>query len=208
MKTNIIKRQGICIQIGLMFSVEYLYLTQYDWKEVWNEEREVNQIHPSLLEKISDDPWLYYGIDRGIYSVATFANRFPQGNWICANVHPTNTGMNPYAVDDVLLPYEGNPIIWIPNMSLSDIVSSLGLTYIDALKMDIEGAEAAIFESYDWKVKPTFISVEIHSFEPFDAHRKRVMSCLFNQGYALVNEVPTNKRSEYPTVEGQFLLTS
>ena len=34
------------------------------------------------------------------------------------------------------------------------------ITYIDYLKVDVEGHEMDIFETYDWSVKPTFMKIE------------------------------------------------
>ena len=48
----------------------------------------------------------------------------------------------------------------IPCTTLDSIISECNLEYVDYLKIDAQGHDLIILQSYSWKVKPTFIKVE------------------------------------------------
>ena len=51
-------------------------------------------------------------------------------------------------------------IITVPCYTLQTYLNINNITSIDYLKMDVEGHETDIIESYDWSVFPTFIKME------------------------------------------------
>jgi FkbM family methyltransferase len=60
--------------------------------------------------------------------------------------------------------YKSGELVEVPSLSLASILEEHNLTYIDYLKMDIEGAEKAILESKDlrWMDKVGAMNIEMH----------------------------------------------
>lgn len=64
-------------------------------------------------------------------------------------------------------------------VSLDTLLSVLGHTHIDLLRLDVERAEVPILQAYRWHVKPTLISMEHHSPEG----KNIIQGILAQQGY-------------------------
>jgi len=71
----------------------------------------------------------------------------------------------------------------VPCYTLSSYIKRMGITYIDYLKVDVEGHENDIFDAYDWSIKPTFIKVE---HEHIDANK--LTKTFEDQGYIVYTE--------------------
>lgn len=56
-----------------------------------------------------------------------------------------------------------NETIKVPAMTLNSFVEKHKIDQIDLLKIDIEGHELVVLESYDWEIKPKFLKIE-HKF--------------------------------------------
>jgi len=68
-------------------------------------------------------------------------------------------------------------------MTLDSLIDKYNLTEIDFLKMDVEGHETNIMESYSWKIKPSFIKMEHQHID--DINMKRILE---EQGYIVWTE--------------------
>ena len=74
-------------------------------------------------------------------------------------------------------------VINVPCYTLSTYIKRMGITHIDFLKVDVEGHENDIFDTYDWIVKPSFIKIEhIHIDDA------KLRKNLENQGYIVFTE--------------------
>lgn len=73
--------------------------------------------------------------------------------------------------------------IEVPCYTLSSYIKRMGITSIDMLKVDTEGHEMDIFESYDWSVKPTFMKVEHQHID--DVKLRKIFE---DQGYTVYTE--------------------
>lgn len=67
--------------------------------------------------------------------------------------------------------------------TLQTFLKSNNIEYIDYLKVDTEGHEMDIFESYDWSVKPTFIKLEHLHIDDI-----KMKNLLESQGYICYTE--------------------
>jgi FkbM family methyltransferase len=70
-----------------------------------------------------------------------------------------------------------------PCMTLDTLIDQYGIEKIDFLKLDVEGHETNIIESYSWKIKPTFIKLEHWHID--DKNMKRILE---SQGYLVYTE--------------------
>ena len=208
------KNKGICVQIGIGSSAEYSFLTRPDWREINNNQETNNTQYYLPIEitnLVSDEPWLYYGIDCDPYSIIGMSLKYPEvDNWLIANITPESLGLRRVDRSWFFMCEQEEcsikPSIAIPCLSLSDALKMLDIEYIDVLAIDIEGDEVPVLESYDFKIKPCFITVEIHVWPPFENWRTRILDCLTSHGYTLVKEIKTNILMEIPTIEAQFKL--
>ena len=204
------KNRGVCVQVGIGFSAEYSFLADPNWHEVI--EKMDNKYHfpIEISSFVSDQPWLYYGIDCDPHSIIHAAEKYPDvENWLVTNIVAESKGIKrvqeSWSLEAELSPTMITPIM-IPCMTLADALKKLEIKFIDILAMDVEGDEAPILESYDFQIKPRFITVEIHVWPPFENHRSRIIDCLVSNGYTLAKEFKTNEQMDIPTIEAQFIL--
>ena len=202
-------RQGVCVQIGLHNVAEYLYLARPNWKEVMGEQEELKQIPAAVSDRFTS--WRYYGVDSDVGSVKKMLERY--GNVSAADWVHASVGV------------ASDRLMWLPSYftggqfigfacSLQRLFWLLNLSRVDVLAIDVEGAEIGIFENYDWVVKPSFISVEVHGDHGhtsvrnavlLDRHINIVDRILIGKGYEQVNKVWTNYNTTgYCTCELQF----
>ena len=73
--------------------------------------------------------------------------------------------------------------VTVPCYTLQSFCKMKDIQYIDYLKVDTEGHETDIFESYDWSVHPTLIKLE--HFHIDDLNMKRILE---SQGYIVYTE--------------------
>lgn len=66
-------------------------------------------------------------------------------------------------------------------VSLDTLLSALGHTHIDLLRLDVEGAEVPILRAYQWDLKPTLLNVEHHSPEG----KNVIQDVMTQQGYRI-----------------------
>jgi len=71
----------------------------------------------------------------------------------------------------------------LPCVTLDSLIDQHGIQRIDYLKLDVEGHETNIIESYSWRIKPTFIKLEHQHID--DINMKRMLE---SQGYIVYTE--------------------
>lgn len=177
------KNVGICIQIGLDFTVEMSYLLDSNWRKQMRRQVLDKRIPKSVSKGIAK--WRVIGVDSDKESVDRMQEQYPDIEFVCKEL---KTGKD-----------------------LEDLVEELKLDSIDALIMDIEGDEYNVLETYNG-ILPNFISVECHRWyhsetELLNMHgRNRLEPVLIgNHGMKLYRELMTNTQVEFPTVELQFI---
>ena len=187
----------IFIEIGTGRTAEWTYLIRDNWQDIARRKQRTDllrsipemwlshsrtwhgylvEAHPgnfcSLVEKTVADktlrPFLHrltfinaaisdasqfstLGIETGAFK-SLFVNRFT-----LTEAHP----YHPKAVNNTTN-------FRLFTVSLDTLLSALGHPQIDLLRLDVEGAEVPILQSYQWHVKPTILSVEHHSPEGKD----------------------------------------
>ena len=190
---------GICLQIGLNKTSEYLYLVDPTYNDF--EGDAPREIPPHISFK----SWKYYGVDCDPCSICRMleTHQFNENaEWIVAAI---NEGVDPYLfrygswfVGEV----NKHPSFYVPSISLDRLIDSLGFGKLDVLAIDIEGLEFPVFRSYSWRIKPEFIAVESH-----DEHHEELLSIMASQGYTNTLNMETNfYDGEYHTRELQFAL--
>ena len=200
-------RKGVCVQIGLGFHPEYVYFVSSNWRLAHDNQPPIHQVDSSVFEGIKDEKWEFYGIDCDPYSIAHVSKDNRQdGHWILAYISPETGGFE--EVVSLCFREKARDSMFVPKISLPDIINQFDIPHIDLLAVDIEGAEVDMFESYDWRICPKYIAVEIHSYQPLEVTRGRVVNCLERAGYTLQSETPTNQCNPFPTLEAKFMRTS
>ena len=188
---------GVCIQLGLHNTAEYLYLTEDNWKDI--EVDALNRVPHSGV-----DEWCYYGIDAEGESISMMLRQHvhnPRAIWIQSYIAPGPTQLVKYKL------FGGNeprPSYFAPTISFDKMLSELNIKRIDVLAVDIEGTEYELFEAYGWNIKPRFISVELHNTSHTDTS---FITLIESIGYDTVLYTPTNLRNgTYFTREAHFRL--
>lgn len=204
-------RQGVCVQLGLHAVAEYLYLVRPDWKEVMGEQVALKQLPGSVSDRFTS--WRYYGVDCDVGSIQKMLERYgdvASADWVGAAVGVESDRL-------MRLPgYFARGHFLGFACSLQRLFALLGLSHVDVLVIDVEGDEIGIFENYDWVVKPSFISVEVHGDHSYtsranpvllDRHLSWVHGKLTSKGYRLLKKEYTNLNTTgYCTCELQYLL--
>lgn len=194
MDTNIDDYTGVCIQIGLLNTVEMLYLTEPNWRSKIRDQSIVNQI-----PKFDYDNWMLYAVECDPLSIDVICERYKNANCrlICAHISDYsfakiqgNTLWNP------------NNDLWVPAMTLDTFVNNLSLDRIDVLKLDIESDELNVLQSYSFNIKPCYISVECHE-QMVEGITNDVKNVLESQEYDIINSFVTNDQR---TIELQAIL--
>ncbi len=70
--------------------------------------------------------------------------------------------------------------------SLSSLITVYKIQKIDFLNIDVEGNDMNVLQSYDWSVRPRFISVESSDFNPNTPHENKLYKFLYSKNYKLV----------------------
>ena len=178
-----VNRVGLCVQIGLDFTAEMAYLTRDDWRKQTRKTIVPDRIPKSVAKDF--DSWEYIGIDSNQESVDKLQEQFPNQTFVCAEIKD--------------------------GKDLDNLYKEIGISKVDVLKVDIEGDEYNLFNSYCSDIVPTFVSVECHRWyhhehEMLNMHaRNNMQGFERGNGYELFREIHTNTQVEYPTVELQYL---
>ena len=204
-------RQGICVQIGLHQTAEYLYLVRPDWRDLIGQQDLLKQIPDSLADKF--ESWRYYGVDSDVASIVKMLEKYgnvPYSSWIQAAVGLPNDQFL-----KVRSYFSGGSFLGF-GCSLQRLFRLLDLSQVDVFIIDIEGGELRLFENYDWHIKPAYISVEVHGDHSNTSHTDRVLleknitflhGFLTSKGYRLLKKEYTNLNTTgYCTCELQYLL--
>ena len=182
---NLVKRKGVCVQIGLHIWAEYLYLTDPNWRKEMLELHEAVHLPIDVTHNI--ESWDYYGVDADFNSIRYMVETHgTKGTWIPAwitqNQHQYNETQNRMFEDGAWIPDNKGDLkllrhsVHTPMLSLSDLFRQLNLSNVDLLMVDIDWWEYVIFVDYDWSVYPNCIRIEIHETEngiQQDAHKMR-----------------------------------
>jgi len=204
-------KQGVCVQIGLHDVAEFLYLAKPNWRENLADQESLKQIPASVAGRFRS--WRYYGVDSDVGSIVKMIEKYGNGantHWVQAAV-----GMIPAQLLKLRSYFAGGHFIGF-GCSLQRLFSLLNLRHVDVLVMDVEGSEIRIFETYNWVIKPAFISIEVHgnhrntsSTNPamLNQHIHVLDSILTRQGYKQMKKEYTNLNTTgYATCELQYLL--
>ena len=187
---------GVCVQIGLHKTTEYLYLVN----PIFQESKQPPAV-PEPLKKF--DKWIYYGIDVDPCSICEMLNRYPKHpdiHWIAAGISASTKVLkyNSWYIGES----RNHPPFHAAALTFDSLIDGLQLQKIDVLAIDIEGTELELFENYSWRIKPQFIAVESHK-EQHDT----LISMICSKGYKNIVNKGTNYRDgKYYTRELQFTL--
>ena len=204
-------KQGVCVQIGLHSTAEYLYLAKPNWLTIMKEQVELKRLPTSLTDGIQS--WRYYGVDCDVGSIVKMMEKYgnvTSASWVQAAVGlPTDQLMKlrSYFVRGHFLGFA---------CSLQRLFRMLNLQQVDVLNIDVEGYEIQIFENYDWVIKPRYVSVEVHGCHVnpsvansslLSRHIDIIHNIFTSKGYRRVNKEWTNPNSTgYCTCELQYQL--
>lgn len=179
------KNIGVCIQIGLDFTAEMVYLTDNNWRKQMKKQVVVDRIPKIVYSGIQE--WRFIGVDNNQESVDKLQEQYPDQEFICMDIKN--------------------------GTDLQRLFKRMGVSKVDVLRMDIEGDEYNVFNSYSGDIFPKFISVECHRWYHHDHEqlnmyaRNNLSDFEHGNGYKLHKEIWTNPRVEFPTVELQYLRT-
>lgn len=212
----------VFVEIGTGHAAEWTYLIRDNWQEVTRRKQRTDELraipakwlshprtwhgylveaHPrnfcSLVEKTAADktlrPFLHrltfinaaisdatqlstMGMETGVFK-GLFANRFTLTEAQPFHKRTVNNTLN----------------FQIFTVSLDTLLSALGHTHIDLLRLDVEGAEVPILCAYRWHIKPNIISVEHHCPEG----ENTVRHILERQGYRIDSQNSEELRCLY-----------
>ncbi len=200
----------VFIEIGTGQRAEWTYLIRDDWQDIARSKRRTDRLRglpeswlsdqdnwhgylveaqprnfSALVEKTVADkklrPFLHrltfinaaisgtsqfttMGMETGVFK-GLFVNRYTLTD--ARSFHPS-------AVDNTMN-------FGLFTVSLETLLSAIGHKHIDLLRMDVEGAEVSILETYPFHIKPYFLSIEYHS----KAGKTLVRQILEKHGYQI-----------------------
>lgn len=204
-------RQGVCVQLGLHNVAEYLYLVKPNWKSDMASLEILKQIPDFIANKFTN--WRYYGVDCDVGSIVKMLEKY--GNLSSASWVHAAVGMPADQLMRLPSYFAGGHFIGF-GCSLQRLFRLLKLSQVDVLVIDVEGSEISIFENYDWHIKPSYISVEVHGdhnhtskADPvlLDRHLTWMHGKLTSKGYRLLKKEYTNYNTTgYCTCELQYVM--
>ncbi len=175
--------KGVCIQVGLHRTCEYLPIVNsgvcFD-TGVFSES--VSRIPLSIRESFQD--WVYYGVDCDPYSLNFVLSKYGR----ILDVYFILAGLDTSCKMKFFNTWNAENLQFgIYTITLSELFQVLGLKAVDVLVLDIEFDELTILQDYDWKIKPSYLVVESH-LAPFD----QIVPIVVEQGYDVNLDFSTN----------------
>ena len=196
---------GSAVQIGIDQHAELQYLVEPEWRS--RNPRGKFFGMPSELESIHT--WKLYAVDCLASSIDNTQrrNNLKGIEWICASIgSEKNRIMRPpqYNID--------SPMFWSQKpassaqITLSELFEGLGLKKVDVLMLDIEGYEFEVFKEYDWRIKPKYIILEIHTSHDLQIRSSGILpsdliGLIVDQGYELQRIVENVEGSSEVSLE-------
>lgn len=183
------------IQIGLLSTAEYSYLTNADPCP--------DSIGNKCLVFYSNDNWQYVGVEINPLFCYNTANKYrgQKRTFVCAGLGARSK------IQRVNVPTDDNMHMPMHSvvMTINDLVRQLNIKSLDGVYIDIEGQEMEILRNYDWEFKPEFFGVEVHDFKEngkaLEDNAKEIQCILEGQGYKISLKKNTNSDR---TMELQF----
>ena len=177
-------KKGVCLQIGLHRSAEFMLMTQPDWQN--------NVSHHLKKEPLMNmDSFRFYGVDSDVASINHMLLEYgnPENvEWILANIKSNCSEFTfqtcyRWAVlnseETHLLPFQSLVC------SFDSLLNGLKLDQLDVLIVDIEDNGENIFAGYSWRLKPWYIQYEVHNHHT--TTRRDQMPFVFNGDEWLIN---------------------
>ena len=172
------------MQIGIDFTCEWRYLADSNWQDNIKFQH-ISHRPPSQI--VDDANWTYVGVDVNNACIDNMIEQYPDDIWVCRSLH---TGRD-----------------------LKELFDSLDIKNVDILALDIEGAEDILLQTYDFIIKPEFITVEFHTENidtcmQIDMRFREFFEPLFRKyGYNLYRVISEKKYADdmVGTTELQFL---
>ena len=168
---------GICLQLGLYRSAEYLPVCFEDFSEKSPRYYLVSKHEYPVFKELEVNRFRYIGFDCcpvSIQHMHDLYNTEVEQEWVefvCAYVLGKGGIKRSYLHDCCYnKPYDQSiPHDWRPTFSVGfgDILNHYVKEFgkIDFVAMDIEGAEFHILQHYDFTIRPKFLDIEIHESE-------------------------------------------
>ena len=165
--------KNLVVHLGSHYQAELHYLTKVDWfADMLICKRAAHHLPPHLCRNTSA-PWDYVGVDLNPERVALLEKEYADnprmrfltyciwdesGIQISHNMdsaHPRNEREELESTHQTV------------SISLSDLLHEVGADQVDtlALFVNIEGSETRVFDAFDWRIRPAFVSVDSHSVE-------------------------------------------
>ena len=178
------------VEVGTCDFDTCLPLLENGWKGIMIEP--VLEYCLSLREKIPEElrdnvKILNYAVSDGKYSAVKIAvsDQHSSQEWVRGISHITSdnhlgTKLSENA-KNVTLYAEGERVV--AALTLDEVFERENVDHVDFLKIDVEGHETNIINSYSWKIKPTFLKIEHKHVD--DIHMKKI---LVKNGYMVYTE--------------------
>ena len=203
----------VFVEIGTGHTAEWTYLIRDDWQEVARRKQRTDRLraipemwisqprtwhgylveaHPgnfcSLVEKTVADKTLRPFLHRLTFINAAISGT-PQLTTMGMETGPLKgLFVNRFTLAEAE-PFHSRAVnntmdFRLFTVSLDTLLSALGHTHIDLLRLDVEGAEVPILRAYRWHIKPAIFSVEHHCL----AGKNFVQELLEHQGYKIESQ--------------------
>ena len=187
---------GICVQIGLHKDAEFIHCVYpEEFSKIpstylgYTEYKSLKEIPEVINNKY--DKWKFYGVDCDPFSITHMMSKYPPSEdiqWILAFIYKSKKRLA-----QIRSWFEGKRVCSVPIVSFDELIESLKISKIDVLAMDIESLEFALIETYSWRIKPAFITIEVHinaiKQSGQDRDINRIISVVEKQGYTIYKNI-------------------
>ena len=174
------------IQIGLHQSLEFLYLTESDWRKYYldpSQMHSVNEFERIPYDFLPDpEPFRYYGVDCCPESIVHLAPQIasnPNARLICCGISDSFYGIADWNQAENLGDWlHINHNIVYPCVTMPMLFELLSIDDLAILALDIEGYEYFVLDTIkDWPFLPKFISVEVHNVSYISEKDRAIYGC-------------------------------
>ena len=137
------KRKGICVQIGLHKKAEYLYLTEPNWQK-----KEVDELNRLPQRFYNFENWKYIGVDCDCASISYMLNQHYHNlnaEWYMVRLHGNDAPPRFVRFPTWFIEKANSAFFSTVSIDFKLFLQLLGIPYIDVLVMDIEGGRTFYF---------------------------------------------------------------
>lgn len=203
---------GICIQLGLYRSADYICLSYPDFDK--NDPKATAGEHDyPIFKELGVNRFRYIGVDCCPVSIehmyATYAHEIANyyAEFLQAFIYQESGVIASFPYDlDYSKGFDPTTARWrkMTTLGFGDLLDYYTPCKIDLVVMDIEGSELGVLRNYDFPIRPRFMEVELHEVVWQTITIQDFMLIMAAKGYECVSRYVEDDRPDDKIVQALF----